>query len=83
MTKEMYEYLDTRINETITTFGTKETESYRERVKYSKIQFNAFCWGIYHATVRLDSSVADIISKADLESTNILTALKKILAKYK
>ena len=84
MTSELLEYFDITINETIITVGEGETRKYREGVKAVHNPFNAFCWGVYQLTNKQNGfKLGDMARAEGLEDSHMLTAIKKILIKYK
>lgn len=84
MTNDLLEYFDITINEIIFTYGEDKIKAYRDTVKYTDNQFNAFCWGIYQTTNRLNGfKLGDMARKQGLNDSHMLTAIKKILNAYK
>jgi len=83
MTNDLYEYFDITINENIISAGLDKVKDFRQSVLYTDNQFNAFCWSIYQSTNRLNSfQLGDLANKQGLESSHILTAIRKILKQY-
>lgn len=84
MTKDLYDYIDICIHETILTVGAEKTQTFRDTVQYTKDQFTAFAWGVYRVANNQNSfQLGDMAREQGLHDSHIETAIKKILKKYK
>jgi len=78
MSKELYNELSKSIELVISQNGRDVIVKQRKAVKFTKSQFVAFCWSMFHATNMEYRKFYD----ADLNDSHIETALKRILSDF-
>lgn len=84
MNKDLYDYWDIAINETLSSVGKIETIKYRKSVNFVNDQFKAFCFGVFQlANKQNNYQLSELAYKQNLNDENFYTALKKILKDYK
>ena len=84
MNKDLYDFWDIAINETLVSVGKTETIKYRKNVNFVNDQFKAFCFGVFDLSNRQNNyQLSKIAYKQGLNDNHFFTALKKILKDYK
>jgi len=84
MNKDLYDFWDIAINETIFSVGKSETIKFRKNVNFVNDQFRAFCFGVFQLANRQNNyQLSDMAYKQNLNDEHFFTALKKILKDYK
>ena len=83
MTPDTRKHLALALEELCTASGDQRIKDYRYNVRYTKSQFIAFIWGIYHALDSPDKTAIRANQGNPLADAHIETALKQILKEYK
>ncbi len=78
MNEELFGQVCDAIDTVMEKHSLKVITEHRQRVKYVKNQFIAFCWSIFHAS-KFDYKP---LYAAGLEDSHIETALKRILSDF-
>ena len=78
MPENLFGELCDAIDKVLSAHSLKTITEHRNKVKYVKSQFVAFCWSIFYAS-KFDINK---MYKAGLHDTHIETALKRILSDF-
>ena len=83
MTLDTRKHLALALEELTTQAGDKRIQDYRHNVRYTKCQYTAFIWGLYHALQQPDKTAIRANQGNPLADAHIETALKQILKEYR